>query len=112
MGTPSRRRLLIGSLGALTDTSVVQASLVRELSHVNPRLGIRELYQRGMNVGYDHVGSLVNTLVLAYTGAALPLFLLLNLDEFSRRRSRAYFGRFGWSYSRFTLHDVYCCGHV
>jgi uncharacterized membrane protein len=79
--------LLIGSLGALTDTSVVQASLVRELSHVNPRLGIRELYKRGMGVGRDHIGSLVNTLVFAYTGAALPTLLLLILNQFSLAHS-------------------------
>jgi uncharacterized membrane protein len=79
--------LLIGALGALTDITIVQASVVRELAYLNPRFGIWELYQRGMNVGYDHVGSLVNTLVLAYTGAALPLFLLLNLNEFSFGRA-------------------------
>jgi uncharacterized membrane protein len=79
--------LLIGSLGALTDTSVVQASLVRELSHVNPRLGIRELYKRGMSVGRDHIGSLVNTLVFAYAGAALPTLLLLILNQFSLAHS-------------------------
>lgn len=79
--------LLIGSLGALTDTSVVQASVVRELSHVNPRLGIRELYKRGMGVGRDHIGSLVNTLVFAYAGAALPTLLLLILNQFSLAHS-------------------------
>lgn len=79
--------LLIGALGALTDITIVQASVVRELAYLNPKFGIWELYGRGMNVGYDHVGSLVNTLVLAYTGAALPLFLLLNLNEFSLGRA-------------------------
>ncbi len=79
--------LLIGSLGALTDTSVVQASLVRELSHVNPRLGLWELYQRGMRVGRDHIGSLVNTLVFAYAGASLPMLLLLIVNEFSLAHS-------------------------
>jgi uncharacterized membrane protein len=79
--------LLIGALGALTDITIVQASVVREIALLNPRFSIWELYQRGMNVGYDHVGSLVNTLVLAYTGAALPLFLLLNLNEFSLGRA-------------------------
>ena len=73
--------LLVGALGALTDITIVQASVVRELAHVNPTLGLGELYRRGMNVGLDHIGSLVNTLVLAYTGAALPLFLLLSLNE-------------------------------
>jgi uncharacterized membrane protein len=79
--------LLIGALGALTDITIVQASVVREIAYLNPKFGIWELYGRGMNVGYDHVGSLVNTLVLAYTGAALPLFLLLNLNEFSFGRA-------------------------
>jgi uncharacterized membrane protein len=79
--------LLIGALGALTDITIVQSSVVRELAFLNPRFSIWELYGRGMNVGYDHVGSLVNTLVLAYTGAALPLFLLLNLNEFSLSRA-------------------------
>ena len=74
--------LLIGALGALTDITIVQASVIRELAHVNPNFTLLELYTRGMNVGTDHVGSLVNTLVLAYTGAALPLFLLMSLSDF------------------------------
>ncbi len=79
--------LLIGALGALTDITIVQASVIRELAHVNPNFGLWDLYKRGMNVGNDHVGSLVNTLVLAYTGAALPLFLLLHLSEFTVMRA-------------------------
>lgn len=74
--------LLIGALGALTDITIVQASVVRELSHANPAFGLHELYRRGMNVGLDHIGSLVDTLVLAYTGAALPLLVLLTLNDF------------------------------
>jgi uncharacterized membrane protein len=73
--------LLIGALGALTDITIVQASVVRELAHTDPTLSLRQLYARGMNVGRDHVGSLVNTLVLAYTGAGLSLFLLLHVGE-------------------------------
>ena len=73
--------LLIGALGALTDITIVQASVVRELAHTDPALGLRQLYLKGMNVGRDHVGSLVNTLVLAYTGAGLSLFLLLHVGE-------------------------------
>lgn len=73
--------LLIGALGALTDITIVQAAVVRELAHVNPELPWAELYRRGMNVGLDHVGSLVNTLVLAYTGSALSLLLLLSVND-------------------------------
>jgi uncharacterized membrane protein len=79
--------LLIGALGALTDITIVQASVVRELAHVNPSFSLRELYTRGMNVGVDHVGSLVNTLVLAYTGAALPLLVLLSVNDFTLARA-------------------------
>lgn len=79
--------LLIGALGALTDITIVQASVVRELAHTDPTLGLRQLYQRGMNVGRDHVGSLVNTLVLAYTGAGLSLFILLNVGEVPMARA-------------------------
>lgn len=78
--------LMIGALGALTDITIVQAAVVRELAHVDPESGVRTLYGRAMNVGLDHIGSLVNTLVLAYTGAALPLLVLLGQGEigFSR----------------------------
>lgn len=79
--------LLIGALGALTDITIVQASVVRELAHVNPAFGLAELYRHGMNVGLDHIGSLVNTLVLAYTGSALPLLVLLFINDFSTSRA-------------------------
>jgi uncharacterized membrane protein len=42
---------------------------------------MRELFRRGMTIGRDHVASTVNTLVLAYAGAALPLLLLFVLSE-------------------------------
>lgn len=73
--------LLIGALGALTDITIVQASVVRELAHTNPEFGVWDLYRHGMNVGLDHIGSLVNTLVLAYTGTALPLLVLLHVND-------------------------------
>jgi uncharacterized membrane protein len=79
--------LLIGALGALTDITIVQASVVRELAHTDPTLTTRGLYARAMNVGRDHVGSLVNTLVLAYTGAGLSLLILLNVSEVSFARA-------------------------
>ncbi|MFN3178728.1 MAG: YibE/F family protein [Thermus sp.] len=72
--------VVVGALGALTDVSVTQAAVVQALAHANPRFGLGELYRRGMEVGYDHMGSLVNTLVLAYAAGSLPLFLLLTKD--------------------------------
>lgn len=63
-------------LGVLDDVSITQASVVQELKGANNSLSVYELYQRSIRVGRDHVGSLVNTLALAYVGAALPLVLL------------------------------------
>lgn len=79
--------ILIGALGALTDITIVQASVVRELADTDPTLSLRQLYLRGMNVGRDHVGSLVNTLVLAYTGSGLSLFVLLQVYDVSLTRA-------------------------
>ncbi len=73
--------MLIGALGALTDVTIVQASVVRELAHTSPEMTFRQLYTHGMNVGNDHIGSLVNTLVLAYAGTALPLLMLLHIND-------------------------------
>ncbi|HSD84969.1 MAG TPA: YibE/F family protein [Anaerolineae bacterium] len=68
--------ILIGALGVLDDVTISQASSVFELSAANPTFGVRELYRRAMNIGRDHIASTVNTLVLAYVGASLPLLLL------------------------------------
>lgn len=70
--------IIISSLAVLNDITVSQASIVRSLLKSNPRLSIKELYGNAMSVGRDHVASLVNTLILVYAGASLPLFLLFN----------------------------------
>ncbi len=71
--------ILIGALGVLDDLVITQASVVFELNMANPALGFAELYRRGMRIGQDHVAATINILVLAYTGAALPLLLLVSL---------------------------------
>jgi uncharacterized membrane protein len=68
--------IIIGTLGVLDDITISQASIVKELIRANPKLGKTQLFSRAMNVGKDHIASLVNTLVLVYTGASLPLLLL------------------------------------
>lgn len=68
--------IIIGILGVLDDVSITQASVVQELKHANKELSARELYMRAIRVGKDHIGSLVNTLALAYIGVSLPLVLL------------------------------------
>jgi uncharacterized membrane protein len=66
---------VIGALGVLDDVTVTQVSAVAELREARPELGRRELYRRALRIGRDHVSSTVNTLVLAYAGASLPLLL-------------------------------------
>lgn len=68
--------IIIGILGVLDDVSITQASVVEQLKHANPALHFIELYHRAIKVGRDHIGSLVNTLALAYVGVSLPLIML------------------------------------
>ncbi len=67
--------IIIGILGVLDDVAITQASVVQELKAANKHLNARELYTRALRVGHDHIGSLVNTLALAYVGVSLPLVL-------------------------------------
>lgn len=69
--------IIIGVIGILDDVAITQASVTAELKRANALLGFRELYARAIHVGRDHIGSLVNTLALAYIGVSLPLVLLL-----------------------------------
>lgn len=71
--------LIIGTLGVLDDVTTAQAAAVDEIHKANHRFGLKELYKRGASVGKEHIVSLVNTLVLAYTGASFPLLLLFHI---------------------------------
>ncbi|HUP72176.1 MAG TPA: YibE/F family protein [Acidimicrobiales bacterium] len=73
--------VVIGALGALDDMTVTQASAVWELRRANPALTRRDLYRSALRIGRDHVGATVNTLLLAYAGASLPLMLLFVLSD-------------------------------
>ena len=75
--------VIIGSLGVLDDVTVTQTSAVWELHEANPSTGWRGLYRAGIRIGRDHIASVVNTLVLAYAGAALPLLLLFSIAQSS-----------------------------
>lgn len=80
-GTINIKNLLLGgiiiaTLGILDDISISQTGIVFKLAETNPRYGFKELYSHSMELGRDHIASLVNTLILVYAGASLPLFLL------------------------------------
>lgn len=75
--------IIIGVLGVLDDIAVTQAAVVTELYNSNSKIKPLEVYKKAMRIGREHVGALVNTLVLAYTGTALPLLLLFKTREYS-----------------------------
>jgi uncharacterized membrane protein len=72
--------VVIGAMGALDDVTVTQASAVAELRAADPAMPRAELYRAGLRIGRDHVASTVNTLVLAYAGASMPLLLVFSLS--------------------------------
>lgn len=72
--------MLIGALGVLDDLVTSQSSAVFELRAADPQLDLHGLYNSAMRIGRDHVAATVNTLFLAYAGAALPMLLLFSLS--------------------------------
>ena len=98
--------IIVGVLGVLDDIAVTQAAVVVELYNSNTALSPWEVYRRALRVGREHVGALVNTLVLAYAGASLPLLMyfylapvgfwsLINSELFATEIIRAVIGSIG-----------------
>ncbi|MFC1637379.1 YibE/F family protein [Candidatus Margulisiibacteriota bacterium] len=75
--------ILIGALGAVMDVGMSIASAIDEIRKVHPEANFQNLFNAGMNVGRDVMGTMSNTLILAYTGSALPLLLLLIANNMS-----------------------------
>ncbi len=69
--------ILISSLGAIMDIAISIASSVNEVYAGNNSLNVKELFNSGMNVGRDMMGTMANTLIIAFTGAALNTLVLL-----------------------------------
>ncbi len=76
--------IIIGALGVLDDITTSQSATVFEIHHTDPKLPFTTLAKKGFNVGKEHIASLVNTLVLAYAGASLSLFMLFVLNPASQ----------------------------
>lgn len=70
--------IVLGLVGVLDDVTITQAGFIQQLRQAQPTISPRELYARAMVVGRDHIASLVNTLILVYTSAAMPLLLLFS----------------------------------
>ncbi|MDA0636386.1 YibE/F family protein [Nonomuraea sp. MCN248] len=73
--------IMIGALGVLDDVTVTQSVTVSELAAANPSYGFRRLYRAGSRIGRAHIASVINTIILAYAGASLPLLLLFSIGE-------------------------------
>lgn len=98
--------MIIGALGAVMDVGMSVASAIEEIKKANPRMGPMDLLRAGMNVGRDIMGTMSNTLILAYTGGAVPLLLvfmayntpylkIINLDLIATEVVRALSGSIG-----------------
>ena len=72
---------VLGAIGALDDITVTQASTVFELRRADPDASAGTVFQGALRVGRDHIASTVNTLLLAYAGAAMPLLLLFTVSD-------------------------------
>jgi uncharacterized membrane protein len=71
--------MVVGALGVLDDVTVSQSSTVMALQRANPTQTFRELFAGALSVGRDHIAATVNTLVLAYVGASLPVLLIFSI---------------------------------
>jgi len=69
--------IIIGVIGIIDDVAITQAAVVLELKRALPHASRFDIWRRAMTIGRDHMGAVVNSLVLAYTGTALPLMLLM-----------------------------------
>lgn len=73
--------ILIGALGVLDDVTVGQVSSMMEIRDTDSTLCANELFKRSMNIGKDHIASMVNTLFIAYAGSSFTLVMLLSANN-------------------------------
>ena len=69
--------ILIAALGAVMDVAMSIASAVHEVHEVNASLSVKDLFKSGMNIGRDAMGTMANTLILAFAGSSFTLLLLV-----------------------------------
>mgnify|MGYP003276836269 FL=1 len=69
--------ILIACMGAVMDVSMSIASSIAELHTVNPQLTRWELFRSGMNIGKDAMGTMSNTLILAFAGNSLNMMVMI-----------------------------------
>jgi len=98
--------ILLGALGAVMDVSMSIASSIQEIYNANPKLSSGQLFKSGMTVGQDIMGTMSNTLILAYVGSSIQVLLLfysfnvspyaiINMDHIASEIIRAMAGSIG-----------------
>jgi uncharacterized membrane protein len=98
--------IIVGALGAITDMTMSIASAMQEIKNSNPGLGYEALVIQGLKVARDTIGTMTNTLILAYVGGAFSLLLLfisyqtsfariINLEEIAAELVRMLAGSVG-----------------
>lgn len=98
--------IIIGALGAVMDVAMSISSSMAEIEQVHPKISNKELFKSGMNVGRDIMGSMSNTLILAYVGSSIQVLLLfysfnvssyavINMDHMASEIIRAMAGSIG-----------------
>lgn len=78
--------VLIASLGAVMDVALTITSAIVELSELNPKLGANALFRSGINIGRDAMGTMANTLILAFAGASLNMLVLFRVFDYPYRQ--------------------------
>lgn len=98
--------IIIGALGAVMDVAMSISSSMSEIEFINPNISNKNLFKSGMNVGRDIMGSMSNTLILAYVGSSIQILLLflsfnvspyaiINMDHMASEIVRAMAGSIG-----------------
>ncbi len=73
--------IIIGTIGIIDDIAITQASIVSELKNLEHKLSNFDILTKSLSIGRDHMGSVVNSLILAYAGASMPLLLLIYTSD-------------------------------
>lgn len=98
--------IIIGSLGAVMDVTMSVASAMWEIILIQPSIEAKKLIRSGMNIGKDTMGTMANTLILAYAGGSIqtmlllmafkvPMFEIINMDIIASEIVRAIAGSIG-----------------
>lgn len=74
--------VLIASLGAVMDVALAITSAISELHEMNPKAEAKDLFRAGLNIGKDTMGTMANTLILAFAGASLNMLVLFKVFDY------------------------------